>query len=150
MAFINSFENEKFVSEHNVNIHESFQTEFSFSTILTNQQSIILDMQEKMEFIIPKMENEMIRFENQNKLLLEKSAAQDLEIRKLRQKIYQTQKYSEGSRNELLSKLAIVENEIQQLDSAYELLKMQFESNSKSFDLCKTVSYRSFSQRTRI
>ena len=150
MAFINSFENEKFVSEHNVNIHESFQTEFSFSTILTNRQSIILDMQEKMEFIIPKMENEMIRFENQNKLLLEKSAAQDLEIRKLRQKIYQTQKYSEGSRNELLSKLAIVENEIQQLDSAYELLKMQFESNSKSFDLCKTVSYRSFSQRTRI
>tara|TARA_R110002072_G_scaffold138708_3_gene282113 strand:+ start:763 stop:1215 length:453 start_codon:yes stop_codon:yes gene_type:complete len=150
MAFINSFENEKFVSEHNVNIHESFQTEFSFSTILSNQQSIILDMQEKMEFIIPKMENEMIRFENQNKLLLEKSAAQDLEIRKLRQKIYQTQKYSEGSRNELLSKLAIVENEIQQLDSAYELLKMQFESNSKSFDLCKTVSYRSFSQRTRI
>tara|TARA_B110000027_G_C16019132_1_gene255528 strand:- start:230 stop:682 length:453 start_codon:yes stop_codon:yes gene_type:complete len=150
MAFINSFENEKFVSAHNVNIHESFQTEFSFSTILSNQQSIILDMQEKMEFIIPKMENEMIRFENQNKLLLEKSAAQDLEIRKLRQKIYQTQKYSEGSRNELLSKLAIVENEIQQLDSAYELLKMQFESNSKSFDLCKTVSYRSFSQRTRI
>ena len=150
MAFINSFENEKFVSEHNVNIHESFQNEFSFSTILTNQQSIILDMQEKMEFIIPKMENEMIRFEKQNKLLLEKSATQEMEIRRLRQKIYQTQKYSEGNRNELLSKLAIIETEIQQLDSAYELLKMQTESNSKSFDLCKTVSYRSFSQRTRI
>lgn len=146
MAFIET----KTDNVNNVIHEDCLQNEFLLRTILSNQQSIILDMQEKMEFIIPKMENEMIRFHTLNKLLLEKSAAQEMEIRKLKQKNYQTQKYAESNRNELLSKISIIETELQNLDSAYEVLKLRVDSNCKSFDSHKSISYRAFSERARI
>lgn len=145
MAFIQS---EKIQDMVNIDVSSSIVDEFSIRTILTNQQSLIIEMQEKMDFIIPKLENEMIAIKQENKALVEKSIAQEMEIRKIKQKNYQTHKYAESNHAMIMSKLRDIEIELQRLDSAYEVLKIQIELNKQSG--LRTSSYKAYSQRLKM
>ena len=105
-------------------------------------------MQEKMDFIIPKLQNEMITIKEANKALVEKSIAQEMEIRKIKQKNYQTHKYAESNHAMIVCKLRDIEFELQRLDSAYEVLKIQIELNKQSG--LRTSSYKAYSQRLKL
>lgn len=145
MAFIQSEQMQDIV---NIDVSSSIIDEFSIRTILTNQQSLIIEMQEKMDFVIPKLENEMILIKQENKALVEKSIAQEMEIRKIKQKNYQTHKYAESNHAMIMSKLRDIEIELQRLDSAYEVLKIQIELNKQSG--LRTSSYKAYSHRLKM
>ena len=132
----------------NIDIPHTLNNEFDIKKILTNQQLLIIDMQEKMDFIIPKIENELITIIQENRKLTEKSLSQEIEIRKIKQKNYQTQKYAESNYSMITSKLKDIEFELQRLDSACEVFKIQIEVLAQSG--IKTNSYKAISQRLKI
>ena len=94
-----------------------------FKEILSSQQSMIISMHEKMEFILPKMENELYKIENKNNQLFEKTCYQEIEIRKLKQKNYQFQKYIESMNHEIISKIKVIDDELQALVLSIDLIK---------------------------
>ena len=129
------------------NMHAHIQQELYYKNILSNQQYMIIEMQEKMDFILPKIEEALFNLKQQNRILTEKSKIQETEIRKLRQKNYQTYKYAESTHSFLLIKIKEIENELQQLDSAYDVLKTQIHLK-KQTDVQNT-SYKAYSQRLK-
>lgn len=145
MAFIDSSQIQDMV---NIDVSSSIVDEFSIRTIPTNQQALIIEMQEKMDFIIPKLENEIIVIKQENKALAEKTIAQEMEIRKIKQKNYQTHKYAESNHAMIMGKLRDIEIELQRLDSAYEILKIHIELNKHSG--LRTSSYKAYSQRLKL
>lgn len=145
MAFIDSSQIQDMV---NIDVSSSIVDEFSIRTIPTNQQALIIEMQEKMDFIIPKLENEIIVIKQENKALAEKTIAQEMEIRKIKQKNYQTHKYAESNHAMIMGKLRDIEIELQRLDSAYEILKIHIELNKQSG--LRTSSYKAYSQRLKL
>ena len=66
MAFIDS---EQTQNLFNIDASDSLIEEFNIRTILINQQALIVEMQEKMDFIIPNFENEMIAIKQENDIL---------------------------------------------------------------------------------
>ena len=145
MAFIDS---EQTQNLFNIDASDSLIEEFNIRTILINQQALIVEMQEKMDFIIPNFENEMIAIKQENKALVEKTIIQETEIRKIKQKNYQTHKYAESNQVMIMGKLKDIECELQRLDSAYEVLKIQIDILKQSG--LRTSSYKAYSQRLKL
>ena len=110
----------------------------SLKVIINNQQSLILDLQEKMEFVLPKMENEIVRLSGLNQILSEKCSLQEIEIRKIKQKNYQAYKFAEGNNCEILRKIMTLEHEMQRIDNLFEVLKFQLIKNP---EITSTISY---------
>ena len=146
MAFIDSEETQ---NQSNIDESTSFIDEFNIRTILTNQQALIIEMQQKMDFIFPKMENELIAINEKNKSLVEQSIAHELEIRKIKQKIYQTHKYAESIQSMIASKLIYIEFELERLDSDYDVLKNQIDRITQMRGL-RTSSYKAYTQRLKL
>lgn len=139
MSFIDQ---SSITNDSKFNLSESYHKDFDIGAILFNNQSFMINMEERMNLILAKFQEEMNIIKQENKNLNEIMASQEIEIRKLKQKNYQFNKYLQSNNSFVISKIKEIEIELQKLDSDFEVLKVQNELIKNSG--LKTTSYKTY------
>ena len=94
----------------------------SLYRILANQQSIIADMQDQINFTLPRLEAELDNVKEENLKLNNTVYEQEKEIKTLNMKVYQCSTHNKGSYSELSNRCKILTAEIQKIDTALHLI----------------------------
>ena len=94
----------------------------SLYRILANQQSIIADMQDQINFTLPRLEAELDNVKEENLKLNNTVYEQEKQIKTLNMKVYQCYTHNKGSYSELSNRCKILSAEIQKIDTALHLI----------------------------
>ena len=94
----------------------------SLYRILANQQSIIADMQDQINFTLPRLEAELDNVKEENLKLNNTVYEQEKQIKTLNMKVYQCSTHNKGSYSELSNRCKILSAEIQKIDTALHLI----------------------------
>ena len=94
----------------------------SLYRILANQQSIIADMQDQINFTLPRLEAELDNVKEENFKLNNTVYEQEKQIKTLNMKVYQCSTHNKGSYSELSNRCKILCAEIEKIDTALHLI----------------------------
>lgn len=94
----------------------------SLYRILANQQSIIADMQDQINFTLPRLETELEDVKEENLKLNNTVYEQEKQIKTLNMKVYQCSTHNKGSYSELSNRCKILCAEIEKIDTALHLI----------------------------
>lgn len=100
--------------------------------ILSNQQNIIADMQDQINFILPRLEADIDNIKEENIKLNNIIYEQKKEIKTLNMKIYQSTIHNKGSYVELFNRYNILSTEIQKIDTALNVILLKQSNYNKS------------------
>ena len=93
--------------------------------ILGKQQSILIELQDHINFTVPKLEKEIDDIKEENIKLNNTIYEQEKQIKLLNMKIYHCSNHNKGSYNELANRYNILNLEIQKIDTALNIILLQ-------------------------
>jgi chromosome segregation ATPase len=110
----------------------------SLYRILANQQSIIAELQDKINFTLPKLESQLEDVKEENLKLNNTVYEQDKQIKSLHVKVYQCTTHNKGSYSELMNRYNMLSAEIQKIDTTIHALILQSSRSNKVSRVCNS------------
>jgi septal ring factor EnvC (AmiA/AmiB activator) len=93
--------------------------------ILGKQQSVLIELQDHINFTVPKLEKEIDDIKEENIKLNNTIYEQEKQIKLLNIKLYQCSNYNKSSYSELANRYNILNLEIQKIDTALNIILLQ-------------------------
>lgn len=110
--------------------------------ILLSQQSMIIEMQDKLDTTLPRLESELESVKEENFKLNNTVYEQEQQLKSLHVKVYQCNNHNKGSYAEFNNRIKFLNAEMQKMDTTLHMLILQLSGSSGRAGMCRAACIR--------